>query len=189
MRSTVSRIALLAAAFNFAVLSLPFAIAQTAGQGPAQSNYQPVPMSRNTAPAKAASVNPANPTGTASTTPVMAGLGAAAAPCVFTPVYSQNVRVEIYGTLANSTSGSGTSVIGKFGAGTAPANAAALVGTSWSPTVSGVSSAANAAEEFYVSGHLAGLILGTTYWYDIGEAAITSGTGSLTGVQCGYNEE
>lgn len=185
----VSRIALLAAAFNFAVLSLPFALAQTAGQGPGQSNYQPVPMSRNAAPSKAGVANPANPTGTASTTPVMAGLGAAAAPCVFTPVYSQNVRVEIYGTLANSTSGSGTGVIGKYGTGAAPANAATLVGTSWSPTVSGVSSAANAPEEFYVSGHLAGLVLGTAYWYDLGEAAITSGTASLTNVQCGFNEE
>lgn len=174
------------------------ATAQTQGNGPAIPQVQPVPLARNANPANVGQFNPTNPAGTTSTTPVMTGLsvGGSAGPCLFTPKYSQNVRVEMYGTLANSVSGDGASARGFFGACVsfaacaAPANGGVQTGTAWSPTVQAVSSAASAPEQFYISGHLTGLTAnGPGYWFDVAQAAVTGGTATLTGLQCSFNEE
>lgn len=179
-------IALAAAFIAVNGFSAAFVLAQTQPQGAGGMPFVPQPIQRNQFPATVGQFNPSNPATTVSTTAVMAGTGST---CIFTPKYSTNVRVEFYGTAANATSGDGVGVQGVFGTGTAPANGAAASGTTWSPVVQAISSAANAPEEIYVSGHLTGLTIGTAYWLDLQQKAVTGGTAALTSLQCAFNEE
>ncbi len=118
-----------------------------------------------------------NPTGTTSTTGLMMGLAGA-----ITPVLYGKVFVTICGTIANNTIGDGTKVQIRYGTGSAPANAAALTGTTIGPLQTYVNSVATVTVPFSVSGVITGLTLGTAYWIDVGLAAITGGTATITNV-------
>lgn len=122
---------------------------------------------------------PANPTGTANTTGVMMGLGA-----LFTPVKSGSVMVMITGSLTNNTASDGAKGQIRYGTGAAPANGAALTGTAVGNQPRALNNASTAALVTPVAfiAIITGLTLGTQYWFDIGLAAITGGTATLTDV-------
>lgn len=123
---------------------------------------------------------PANPTGTASATALMMGLGVAT--CRFAPVNSTRVEFIISGTISNATLGSGATFRMSYGTGAGPANAAALTGTAFgSAAVNAVGGGGGAAMflPFTAVGIATGLTPGTTYWFDIQLAATISGTASI----------
>src|SRR5262249_22112210 len=69
---------------------------------------------------------PSNPTGTASLTNVMMGLGSAV---VFTPLFRGRMRVTFTGIIQNSTASNGAKINPpRWGIGTAPVNGAAATG-------------------------------------------------------------
>ena len=73
------------------------------------------------------SAQPANPTGTSNTTGLMMGLAGA-----ITPAFTGRVFFSISGSIGSNTTtaGRGAKTQMRFGTGAAPANAAALTGTS-----------------------------------------------------------
>lgn len=123
-------------------------------------------------PAASASFKPTNPTGTASTTEVMMGMGSTIA---FTPNSSGKVIVTVC-CIVNISAGAANQVQvgGRFGTGTAPANAAAVTGTVFGPTsdpnirVNNVS--ASVGTPYTVTDRLS-LTAGTAYWFDLAVAA------------------
>lgn len=129
---------------------------------------------------------PSNPTGTASTTPVMAGMGTT---CTITPLYSGRIRFTMVGVLSNSTSGDGTLVKMVYGTGTAPINGAAASGSSIGKLteVSSVS-ANNAAYPFALDGIVSGFSTGTAVWFDLQQNAVTGGTAAITNASCSAAE-
>ena len=70
--------------------------------------------------------NATNPSGTTSTAGVMMGLGST---CKITPAVTGRVRFTISGSVANNNAAHSTTVGGRYGSGTAPANNAATAGT------------------------------------------------------------
>ena len=122
-------------------------------------------------PAASVQVNPTNPTGTNSTSGVMMGLGAQATPVAFTPSGTGIVDVTITGVEVISAGAAGsTTVGGRYGTGTAPANGAADTGTHFGPAsdmqfrMANVS--ATAGTPFTIKGRVA-LTAGTKYWFDL----------------------
>jgi hypothetical protein len=128
--------------------------------------------------------SPSNPTGTTSTTPVMAGLGGT---CHITPVYSGRIKVEFIATVGNSTSGATVTNTVRFGTGTAPANGVAATGTQVGTGVAYTAPASNYNEPIFNGGIITGLSTGTAYWLDITEA-VSTGTGSYINVSCNAME-
>lgn len=125
----------------------------------------------NIAPARA-SFAPASPTGTTSSSKVMMGLGSGAA---FTPQGSGQVMAIFTGAFRNTGSTGAGTVGGRYGTGTAPANAAAGTGTQWG---------GNADQTLLCAGTSGGvgftlvailsLTAGTAYWFDL--AVSSNGT-------------
>lgn len=72
---------------------------------------------------------PANPTAIASAAYLMNGLGSAASPFVITPQITGRVLVIVSGDLVENATAQTATIQGRFGTGTAPANAAADTGT------------------------------------------------------------
>lgn len=127
--------------------------------------------------------NPTNPTGTASTSGVMEGLGTT---CKITPAYSGRIRFEISGDLLQNTSGDTTSFKVFFGTGTAPANAAAQPGggTQVGNTHTFIAAATNQVVPATISGIVTGLTPGTAYWFDAG-LSVNAGAGTnISNVSC-----
>jgi hypothetical protein len=128
--------------------------------------------------------NPSNPTGTASVTGVMMGLGGT---CKLTPAYSSRARFEIIGAIANSSSNAGTQPELVYGTGAGPANGDALKGTvlgsrtNWNP------GNANNNAPFALSGIATGLTAGTALWFDV-NLLVGAGTGTLTSLSCNAME-
>jgi hypothetical protein len=101
-----------------------------------------------------------NPTGTTSTTGVMAGLA-----FTVTPGVTGVILVEFWGIMYSSAS-SNVSVNMRYGTGAAPANGAALAGNVI--TTNNITALVNVQyTPFHVSGILSGLTVGTTYWFDL----------------------
>ncbi len=120
---------------------------------------------------------PADPTGTTNTTGLMAGLAA-----TITPAFSGRVNIEVVGNGTNSgaTAGQGVKAQIRYGTGTAPTNAAALTGTTSGSMVTVTLERATAdLNAIALVGQASGLTLGTAYWIDVAQAAVTSGTGQL----------
>lgn len=126
---------------------------------------------------------PGAPTGTTSTTGVMAGVGST---CTITPTYSTRVFFMITGVIANNTSGSGSNALLKFGTGTAPTNGAAATGTTIgnASTFYPTPNANNIYVPFVTQGIVAGLTTGTAYWFDIDQYSTTSGTTTMLQITC-----
>jgi len=119
----------------------------------------------------------ASPTGTTSTTAVMMGAGG-----TITPVLSTRVIVTISGQMANATAGDGATIDIRYGTGTAPVNGAAVIGTLVGIAQTATSVTAAQKSGFSISYPITGLIVGTTYWFDISLMAITGGTATIAGV-------
>lgn len=119
---------------------------------------------------------PADPTGTTDTTGKMMGLAGS-----ITPITTGRLLIIISGNLTNSTAaaGDGAKAQIRYGTGSAPANAAALTGTTVGNQVSSVLERATASDlqAFTCQAIVTGLTIGTAYWIDIALAAIVGGTG------------
>ena len=118
-----------------------------------------------------------NPAGTTSTTGVMAGLGV-----LFTPKKTGIVKITITAVGSNNTAGDGVQFQAAYGTGAAPANGAAPTGTAVGSPVKSTVSAAGAVEAMAKTVVILHLSVGTQYWIDVVQAAITGGTATLTGV-------
>ena len=123
-----------------------------------------------------------NPATTASTTPVMMGLGAQATPAVITPKGSTRVNVSIMGQMAQTTSGDGAQIDCRYGTGTAPANGAAGSGTVVGSAQAFTAVAANHGGGFSIGGIISGLTPGVPIWIDCSLKTVTGGSASLTGI-------
>lgn len=128
--------------------------------------------------------SPADPTGTNSATQVMMGLGGT---CKFTPALSSRAHIEIQGVVTNDTSSDGANIYLRWGTGTAPANGAADTGNSITVrlTVTGIGTQK---VPFYQGGVIAGLTVGTPYWFDLVLSRDTGGTASVKQLTCNANE-
>ncbi len=125
----------------------------------------------------------ASPTGNVSTSEKAMGLGATFA---FTPEVSGRLVIWIGGIALNSTlAGDGTTITGRYGTGTAPANGdTSGLGTSFGQPQQFVGSTTSGQQGFIIMGQVAGLSLGVPCWVDISLVAVTAGGASVKDVQC-----
>lgn len=147
-------------------------------------------LARHGGPVLAASVSykPSNPTGTTSATAVMMGLGST---CAFTPKTTGKVRVTICGNFyVNAGPNQGT-LSGRYGTGTAPANAAATTGTRFG-TGSSDQTIKTASTGFgvpFAFTEILSLTAGTAYWFDLAASSPTgTGTTETGNVVCSIDE-
>lgn len=129
---------------------------------------------------------PANPTGTTSTAAfVMMGMAQA-----FTPAINGKVQLHFDGICTNSGANDALEFQLRYGTGTAPINGAALAGSAVSSTVPGAVTVSAANQWFSCSQIqiVAGLTVGTAYWYDVAVEAVTGGTAALANVTMNANE-
>jgi hypothetical protein len=124
-------------------------------------------------------VTPANPTGNASGTLLMMGLGSS---CVITPNRSGKVLFIISGNVQNANAVDGWTYQIRYGNGGAPSNGGPLAGTAVSALAPNV---APSSVPFSTQGIITGLTPGTPYWFDLALARF-SGTGlaSVTNLTC-----
>ena len=121
-----------------------------------------------------ASATPANPTGTTSLTQVMAGIAGS-----FTPTTSGAVNFNTSVQTFQATAAQGCQVQMRFGTGSAPANGAAATGTALGQNINNTLMLANQSVSSGLTARVTGLTPSTTYWFDLGFAAVTGGTCSL----------
>jgi hypothetical protein len=114
--------------------------------------------------------NPADPSTTSSTTGVMMGLAVA-----FTPTKSGKVLMIVSGDVDNATINRGSTFQIRYGTGSAPANGAALTGTTAGGLKNFFQNNASVRVPFSLNSAPT-LTVGTTYWLDISLASVTSGT-------------
>lgn len=135
------------------------------------------------------STAPSNPTGTTSTTGVMAGVGGT---CKITPATTGTVFVIISMQGQSNTGDDGFKAdlrISSVAGQTAPSNAAALTGTVLQAGITGQWIASSTTTDTPISpitlaAIASGLTVGSSYWIDIGEYAVTGGTASFTNIKC-----
>jgi hypothetical protein len=119
-------------------------------------------------------VTPANPSGTTSLTGVMMGLGGV---CSITPAKTGRVLVLFTGNQLSSSASDGAASQIRFGTGSAPANGAALTGTTaGNPVATNSVTGPTQSNPFSNVALLSGLTLNTAYWIDLAVNAITGGT-------------
>jgi hypothetical protein len=100
-----------------------------------------------------------------------------------TPTASGKVALVVSGTILNATDiADGAKVQIRYGVGAAPANGAALTGTAVGGLVQYVAATVAQKAPFSLNALVIGLILGQAVWIDVGLAAITGGTASITDV-------
>ena len=114
---------------------------------------------------------PADPSTTSSSTGVMMGLAGS-----ITPAYSGVIMIIISGDMGNNTNNTGVQSQIRYGTGSAPANGAALTGTTAGSLVKMTVNNANNSMPFSLNAIVSGLTVGTTYWIDISLATISGGT-------------
>ncbi len=151
------------------------------------TNYSSTAMSANQAA-------PANPTGTTSTTGLMMGMGLAGGDSTHGGIAtaaatSGKVLIIISGTIFNATAiADGGKVQIRHGTGTAPTNGAALTGTADGGLVQFICSTTAEKGVFSCNAIVTGLTASTNYWIDVGLAAITGGTATITDVSISAHE-
>jgi hypothetical protein len=123
-----------------------------------------------------------NPTGTTSTTGVMAGLAKS-----FTPTVGTRALIIVSGQATNNTGDAGFKYDLRYGTGAAPANAAALTGTQIGSTITGSAVASGSTNgvpimPFITHGVITGLTPGTAYWFDLGQYVVGSGTVTFSSI-------
>ena len=122
--------------------------------------------------------NTAAPTGTVSTTFVMAGLGT-----TITPTVTGRMLMICCGNASSGTINDGGKVQLSYGTGGAPSNGAGVTGSqSGTAMILTNDIAANAKFGFYVAEWVTNFTVGTTYWVDLAFAAVTGGTFSIADV-------
>ena len=118
--------------------------------------------------------SPGDPTGTTSTTGLMMGLAG-----TITPRVTGKLYIIISGDISNDTATNGAKVQIRHGTGSAPANGAALTGTTVGGLVQFTMALGAQKVPFSIQGIVSGLTVGTAYWLDVGLAAITAGTANI----------
>jgi len=125
--------------------------------------------------------SPADPATTTSTTGVMMGLAG-----LITPAKSGRILIVISGDIYNATGNNGAQVQMRTGTGAAPANGAALTGTTRGGLVKMLNTASlgnvTSRAPFSLNCVITGLGIGTDVWIDVGLAAITGGTARIRDV-------
>lgn len=124
---------------------------------------------------------PSDPTGTTNGTGVMMGLAGSV-----TPTKSGKILIVVSANIANGATGGGAQTQLRYGTGSAPANAAALTGTS----IGNIATIVNPLLALLAPGSgnatcsaiVSGLTLNTAYWIDLSLARITSNTATLTNI-------
>lgn len=134
----------------------------------------------------ALTATPANPTATTSTTFVMMGLGSA---CALTPAISTRVLVTFDGSIFNSTASTNSQVELQTGTGTAPANGAAITGTTHGAAVTATSESVNGQRAFSLTRMLTGLTPGQAIWADLALKTVTAGTANVQVLTCTLTEQ
>ena len=148
------------------------------------------PTSSNTSPIIGLSgtnefFSPSDPTGTTSTTGLMMGLGTTAS---VVPTGTGVINIFVTGDISNSGNGDGANVQIRFSAvadQVAPANGAALTGTACGKLVkynAASTSTANIKVPFALLCQTTALTWPSSYWIDVGLAAVTGGTASIKDV-------
>lgn len=139
------------------------------------SGYTPIIATSNNA-----SGTSATPTGNVSTTEKAMGLAFA-----FTPQVTGNMLVWIGGVALNSTAaGDGTTISGRYGTGSAPANGATTgLGTLFGLAQHFVASTTAGQQGFICMGKITGQTLGTAMWFDLSLLAVTGGGSTVKDVQ------
>ena len=126
---------------------------------------------------------PAAPTGPTSTTMKMMGIGYANE---FTPAFDGVALIAISGNLANATAGDGAQVQIYWGSGSAPANAATVIGTACGTAIQAVNGSltANVSNVFPFTAICVatGMKVGTPYWIDLAGAQVTGGTVTVSNI-------
>ena len=117
---------------------------------------------------------PADPSTTTSTTGVMMGLAGS-----ITPAYSGTIMIVISGDIDNNGNNNGAQVQIRYGTGSAPANAAALTGTTTGSLVKFAENNSSIRAPFHLNSIVTGLTTGTAYWIDVSLASITGGTSRI----------
>lgn len=131
------------------------------------------------APASIAGGSHANYTNN-TTTLTMGGLG-----CSITPTRSGIVIVNASFVLSSSVAGDGAQWQLNYGTGAAPTNGGTLIGTSVSGSILQIETV-NATTDLRaktISGYIAGLTMGTTYWIDLATAVWTGGVATFSNVR------
>lgn len=123
---------------------------------------------------------PANPTGTASTSQVMMGVGGT---CKLTPVYSGRIKLDFHIGVANGAVANASTMTAKFGTGVAPANGVAVTGTSVGTNMVVSSPGASFQANAVVGGIITGLTPGTAYWFDVALSA-QANTSTIQAIDC-----
>ena len=153
--------------------TVPVANAQLANSA-ITINGKSVSLGGSYAPIRVSAI-PTNPLGTTNTSGVMAGLAVA-----FTPAATGNILFHVTGDLSNGTSGGGAGAQLRYGTGTAPANGAASTGTPAGALVEGqLVGNPLSTIPFALVAYVPGFTVGTPYWFDLMQLAVTSGTVNL----------
>lgn len=123
-----------------------------------------------------------NPAATTSTNGVMAGLAK-----TITPLSTGRILIIVTGQATNGTGDSGFRYDLRYGTGNAPGNGTALTGTQVGSTITGSAVASSTTTSVVISpfvhhGIVTGLTKGTTYWVDLGQYSVTSGTTTFTNI-------
>jgi hypothetical protein len=116
---------------------------------------------------------PADPTTTTSTAGVMMGLGSTVS---FTPTRTGKIMIILSGDTDNATNGCGVNIQMRYGTGAAPANGAALTGTTVGTLIRMVNQNSNEIFPFTLNGIVSGLSVSTAIWVDISLASTGAGT-------------
>jgi hypothetical protein len=126
-----------------------------------------------------ATATPANPSPVTSTTALMLGLAGS-----ITPAQSGKVLFQTSHDITNGTASDGCVWQLMFGTGTAPANQAALTGTAAGGAGALINNANTAGLTVPASaiGYVTGLVVGTTYWFDLSLRVLTGGSCSVANV-------
>jgi hypothetical protein len=116
---------------------------------------------------------PSDPTTTTSTAGVMMGLGSTVS---FTPTRTGKIMIILSGDTDNATNGRGVNIQMRYGTGAAPANGAALTGTTVGTLIRMVNQNSNEIFPFTLNGIVSGLSVSTAIWGDISLASTGAGT-------------
>lgn len=124
------------------------------------------------------SATPSDPTGTASATPLMMGLGLDG--WIITPTQTGKVKITITGIQTNSSLNDGVGVQMRYGTGTAPSNGDAPTGTIVGALIESDGNDQVAGNPWSLTFTIPSLSVSTAYWFDVTINEIGGGTATIT---------
>jgi hypothetical protein len=107
----------------------------------------------------------------------MAGLAV-----TYTIAKTGKLLVTVSAAIGNTVGGDGCAIRMAFGTGAAPVNGAAATGTVVGVATFAIPTTGGNNVSAALAVPITGLTLGTTYWFDLQQAAITGGTTSIQNV-------